>query len=171
VKPILGVTMLLTIWIRASALAQSSTDSSVTMGNAPLKLGMQQDQVVARLSASGYDFDETSGIVFSGSGTYRRAIGSLLFKEGVLRRISSDWGPSNQQGGVPLANALFGVMSEFVNEGRRICYLSVLSNRTPTGESHTVSLTCSGKRAEVGVILDNQYGNYASVTEEIGDLP
>jgi len=170
-RAILGVAMLLTICVGGSALAQSSADSSITMGSVPLKLGMQRDRAVARLSANGYELDDTTGIVFEKSGTSRRAIGQLVFKGGLLRRVSRDWGPVDQHSGVPLANALYGVMSELVNEGRRICYLSVLSNQTPTGESRTVSLNCSGKRAQVGMIMSEQYGNFASVTEALGELP
>ena len=89
----------------------------------------------------------------------------------IALRGVPDWGPLDQHSGVPLANALYGAMSELVNEGRRICYLSVLSNQTPTGESRTVSLNCSGKRVEVGMIMSEQYGNFASVTEALGELP
>src|SRR6266480_1897060 len=169
-RAIPGVAMLLTICVGASALAQSGTDSSITMGSVLIKLGMQRDRVIARLNSGGYDLDET-GIVFQGSGTSRRALGSLGFKGGVLRWISRDWGPKDQQSGVPLANAWYGVMSELAKEGKRLCYLSVGSNQAPTGESRTVSLNCSGKRAEVGVVLSDQDGNFASVTEALGDWP
>src|SRR5205823_4051449 len=95
-RAILGVAMLLTICVVGSALGQSSTDSSITMGSVPLKLGMQRDRAVARLSANGYDVDDTTGIVWEKSGTPRRAIGQVVFKGGLLRRVSRDWGPVDQ---------------------------------------------------------------------------
>jgi len=87
-RTILGVVMLLTICVDGSALAQSRTDSSITMGSVPLKLGMQRDRAVASLSANGYVLDDTTGIVFEQSGPSRRAIGQLVFKGGLLRRAA-----------------------------------------------------------------------------------
>ena len=83
---------------------------SITIGSAQLRLNMTRNEVLAALG-SRYTLDE--GMIRSTSGPPFEFPGSVIFSDsGRVRKVAKDWGPTDQQQAVPMAEALYGAFSQ-----------------------------------------------------------
>lgn len=84
---------------------------SVTIGSVELRLNMKRDEV-SSLLAPNYTIS-TTGMVTTRSGPPFGVVGTVSFSDsGLLTSVSRHWSPSDQQEGVPTAEALYGALSQ-----------------------------------------------------------
>jgi hypothetical protein len=155
--------------------ASAQSPATIQIGTASLHLGMSEQQVDAVLTPPFRVNKDPQGTFASwivqvpdGNGQYSY-VGSLAFRKGRLYNVRRNWGPSDQQAGVPLAKALYGAASQMVAEGRRQCVLSIGSRQDPRADSRTIFLECAGKRLEVMIVEGDQFGTSASIDEVFED--
>jgi len=121
----------------------------LSIGSVALRLGMSKDTVLARLSGS---YEVQSGFVRTKSGPPFDALGSIGFdNQDRLNFISRDWGPLDQQAGVPFAEALYSALSQVTRptqSGPRscACNISIVETPSPRGTQRQVFFSAGGLR-------------------------
>jgi len=155
-------------------LLHAQSVPTIELGSKVLRLGMEQQEVIAALGGTYHVTVEArdSGsalLLWQGTGSERILVATLDFRHGKLRSAVRHWGPDDQDKGIPLANAFYGLARQFVDEGRNRCILKVFSSQDPESESRIVELDCSGKRILVGIAMSSRYGNGATVEEALSE--
>ena len=156
--------------------AQQQPGSSITIGVHELRLGMPRDQVIAKL-ASSYDVSalpdrkaacKDSCFVWNKGSRLESPIGSVAFKSGRLSSVRVYWDPQDQQAAVPLARAIYGVLSRFVQDGATRCTVEVRQSNSPTSDERVAFIVC-GERYISLTILRMDGSEETAILSEVLD--
>lgn len=152
---------------------------SVRIGSVELRLNMRRDEVMFLLAPS-YTVS-ADGFVMTKKGPPFDAVGSVGFSDaGLLRYVSKDWGPANQQEGVATVESLFGALSQIAkpsttrvgNTAVQMCACTVFLYTTYStgGKIKTVEIWDGSKTISATVVRGSAIpgGAAASVDERIG---
>jgi len=148
--------------------------ATIQIGTGSLYLGMSERQVEAalpppfRATKEAHDSFASWIITMQNPDGHYSYVGSAAFRNGRLYNVRRSWGPSDQEAGIPFANALYGAANQLVTEGRRRCELNVGSLPQPGADARTIFLTCSGKRLEIGIFESERSGRAVNIDEILG---
>lgn len=166
-KMVLAVLMLLvTVGPLPSQTATQSqlSNDSIEIFHAKLRLGMTEAEVAEKLSGAEIARGPGSVWIVQQNGSV------IQFENGKLVFATRWWSNENND----IADALFGVVSYFNNEGVRAC--SVLADSFPEPNlsdekmritGHWVRITCGDKTIVISKETMNGQ-NFSSVTEALG---
>ncbi len=126
--PLLLLSVTLSASQRASAVLPSAT---VIVGQTTLRLGMRRAEVVALLAPK-YEV-RPNGLVVTRTGPPYEFVATVSFSpDGLLKYVSRDWGPKDQQAGVETMAALYDALTQITE-----------ANQTRDGQSINVCRNCS----------------------------
>jgi hypothetical protein len=82
-------------------------------------------------------------------------VADIRFAGKRLSSVGEDAGPYDQQAGVPFAEALWGALRDFQDEGRTVCAIrtGALANAGPkgAGEEREIWLSCGARTVNIGI--------------------
>lgn len=150
----------------------------ISVGPVELALGMSEDAVmsmlkeqygVSEIGKSSIIIPDPSRTKFKSymvvsKGDGRGAIASVAFSEGKLKSVIRYWGPRDQQRGAEFARSVYGVIAEFVRQGKRICRISVGEDQVPDAELKTAFIVCGIREIRID-LTRTEDGNFASVSD------
>ncbi|HWB18108.1 MAG TPA: hypothetical protein VG538_17015 [Vicinamibacterales bacterium] len=160
--------------------AQGGSDA-MTVGGVSLRLGMPKESVLKVLSPK-FNVDEAAGFVRTKSGPPFAIVGVVGFDgQQRLDYMSRNWEPSDQQAGVPLAEALLGALTQITSptssgvRGCADCTIAIKDTPSPGGSNvRTIFFYRSGSPRTIRLdILRLQSpdptlpGETATITEEV----
>ena len=158
-RRITGVMLVIVCSFLCRGATGQRTQDAISVGSQTFTLGMPREDVLAKLAGNfriRKDSD-TGWSVWSKHGPYD-PIASLTFKRGKLSGVIKYWGPTDQQKGVDFARSLYGALTGFVTEGRRVCTISVDQTQHPGFEAKSASISCGRKYIMVNISVIDKPG-------------
>lgn len=154
----------------------ASEPETIYLGSIELSLGMKQDYVMARLSEN-FSLQELKSGTGSTSSTWMvttkgappfTVLGMVSFSGEKLNSVVRDWSPEDQQKGFELGRSLYRLISQFVKEGKAVCFLTAGESGSPQYERKDASLICGKKTIRLG-LLEGKEGRFTNLDEKLGD--
>lgn len=153
------------------AMGQGTNASdAIYIGTTRLAIGLARDPIITSLSRyySVQNMAEgqySTWMVTSKDGPPFRSVASLGFRDGKLSSVFKYWGPQDQQKGTEFANALYGVIKGFNEEGKHACAISVGQKQEPNHEAKAIFIACGEKYVRVDIGRNESTGEYTDITE------
>ena len=148
-----------------------SPQDSIQVGGTTLRLGMAQGSVLQQLgeyyALQGMEKNSatpSSWMVVS-KNQPQIAYANIYFKDGKLASVNKYWVVERPKTEVAFANALFGAVSAFEQEGRTDCIIQTGQTQRPGNETKTVFIACGQKLLRMDIFLMGQQGESATITE------
>jgi hypothetical protein len=150
---------------------------SITIDSAQLRLGMTRSEVLAALQPR-YTINDST--IMSISGPPFHSPGSVIFSDsGRLTKVSKTWSPSDQQQAVPMAESLYGALSQITKPAAKQigtttvqiceCTIFVYSTFSSGAEVKHIDVFDGVKTVSVSLIQGEAlraYGGPAAVVDE-----
>ena len=162
----------------ASIFAQtdeSESTAELSVGMVDLRLGMQKDALLDKLSAD-YALRKLGDNQWAVQGkpaSYGSIIyGSIGFKDGKLAHATKRW-TQGDESKFTFAQAIYGALDEFMEEHRQACFLNTETSHSPIAERKVAHLTCGLKRInieQIAILSGEAKGRYLDVEEELGSV-
>jgi len=161
----------LSLLVGLPVLAQNDSDQ-ISLG-VPLKLGMDQKQVLADVGKH-YGVKALSDpgqfVVFTApkeEGAKPKWEGMLTFKNGKLTSVERLWAYENDENSVALTKSLIGVMTNFVKNGKSTCIVQTQLSDSLDAQGETVFVSCGRRMLKISVAKVEGYKEDASVSETL----
>jgi hypothetical protein len=150
--------------------SRSTGPAAISVGGINLTLGMTQKVVLSRL-ADGYEvksWDRANYMIYhKGSPAPERALAMIAFTDGVLTGVSKPWSVNDQRA-AQLATGLYGVLTQFKQEGKTHCTIDAGQALGLSAESNTAFISCGGKYIRMN-ITQLQDGSQSVIVDEVLD--
>lgn len=152
--------------LRPGLYCQTGKDT-ILLGDEELSLGMPKAALLSRLGDR-YRLDKLEGadlwvVADRSEGV---AIGAVGFTDGKVVYVGREW----RREGLSDLQAVYGVLAQFVREGRGVCMLNADHVQEPGQEGNTVWLHCGKKSVEILSLKSPGHLN-EFVTETLGTRP
>ena len=149
-----------------------------------LSIGMSKSEVLSKLTEH-YNLSKAPGDIKKGEfefwavfskGARSYSVGTILFKDGKLKRVTKDWGPEDPEKGASFANGLYKAFNSFIKEKKHECWIDATKVEAGAIESKSIYVVCGQKYIEIGIIRAQPPAvehktEQASVSENLGDPP
>jgi hypothetical protein len=151
--------------------SQELSTDTIELNFVELHLGMPKEEVLTELSKSAdvrsTDASGDSWEIIEKGGQFDKILGTFGFQADKLSWVYKEWGPDDQSKGVEFAGALFAAISQFEKEGRTTCEISAGETQNPKAEIKTAYISCGNKYIDITVIRSTEFGDTASVEENL----
>jgi len=167
------VRKLIWLWLLVGIPLVAQSDSDQISLGVPLKLGMDQKQVLAEVGKH-YGVkalsDPAQFVVFTApkeEGGKPRWEGMLTFKNGKLASAERLWAYENDANSVELTKSLIGVLTNFVKNGKSACIVQTQLSDSLDAQGETVFVSCGRRTLKISVAKVESYKEDASVSETL----
>ena len=168
-----GVRKLFWLWLLVGLPLGAQNDSDQISLGVPLKLGMEQKQVLAEVGKH-YGVkslsDPSQFVVFTApkeEGAKPKWEGMLTFKNGKLSSVERLWAYESDENSVALTKSLIGVLTNFVKTGKSSCIVQTQLSDSLDAQGETVFVSCGRRMLKISVAKVEGYKEDASVSESL----